>query len=132
MTVGLSDQIFALKWARDNIIGFGGGPNRITIYGGSADVKSVANLLASPLSSGLAQQAISSSGGADHVATRPQVARLSRLHLREFGLTETNSLELRAIAAGYLIGAQEEIASGARAIWLWHPTFGTSALSSHL
>ena len=126
--VGLLDQIFALQWVRDNIIGFGGDPNRITIYGVSAGAKSVANLLASPLSSGLAQQAISGSGGADHVATRPQAARLSRRYLRELGLTETNAHKLRAIPADDLIAAQEEIASGARAIWVWRPTLGSSAL----
>ncbi len=116
--VRLLDQIFALKWVRDNIIGFGGDPNRITIYGVSAGAKSVANLLASPLSSGLAQQAISTSGGADHVATRSQAARIARRYLRELGLTETNAHKRRAIPADDLIAAQEEIASGARAIWV--------------
>ncbi|KIH88285.1 hypothetical protein SPBR_06641 [Sporothrix brasiliensis 5110] len=49
---GLSDQILALDWVRDNIAAFGGDPERITILGQSAGAGSVRAMMASPLALG--------------------------------------------------------------------------------
>jgi para-nitrobenzyl esterase len=59
---GLMDQQFALGWVRDNIGGFGGDPDRITIFGESAGGQSVYAQLASPLAAGLFHRAIAESG----------------------------------------------------------------------
>jgi para-nitrobenzyl esterase len=59
---GLMDQQLALKWVRDNIAGFGGNPDRITIFGQSAGGQSVYAQLASPLAEGLFRRAIAESG----------------------------------------------------------------------
>jgi para-nitrobenzyl esterase len=59
---GLMDQQFALKWVHDNIAGFGGDPDRVTIFGQSAGGQSVYAQLASPLAAGLFGGAIAQSG----------------------------------------------------------------------
>jgi len=59
---GLMDQQFAFKWVRRNIAGFGGDPDRVTIFGVSAGGQSVYSHLASPLAAGLFRGAISESG----------------------------------------------------------------------
>jgi para-nitrobenzyl esterase len=59
---GLLDQVAALEWIRQNIWAFGGDPDNVTIAGQSAGAMSVYLLMASPLTEGLFQRAISESG----------------------------------------------------------------------
>jgi len=59
---GIQDQQAALRWVKRDILFFGGDPHNITIFGESAGGLSVNTQLASPLSAGLFDQAISESG----------------------------------------------------------------------
>ena len=59
---GFKDQILALKWIQKNIGYFGGNPQSLTIFGGSAGSFSVAALLTSPLANGLFHRVICQSG----------------------------------------------------------------------
>ncbi len=72
----LYDQLTALQWVRDNIAAFGGDPGNITIMGQSAGAMSVQLLCQSPLTEGLFQRAVLSSGCgmADMMAASPEKA----------------------------------------------------------
>src|SRR5208282_1493070 len=59
---GFMDQQLALNWVRKNIAGFGGDPNRVTIFGESAGGQSVYAQLASPTAAHLFRGAIAESG----------------------------------------------------------------------
>jgi len=65
---GLQDQIRVLQWVRENIEGFGGDPDRVTVFGQSAGGHAVRMLLISQAASGLFQRAILQSGGAERFA----------------------------------------------------------------
>lgn len=60
---GILDQIFALRWVRENIAAFGGDPEKITIFGQSAGCMSVQTIISSPLSAGMVRGAVLQSGG---------------------------------------------------------------------
>ena len=59
---GLMDQQLAMKWVRDNIRGFGGDPDKVTIAGESAGGLSTLSNLVSPTATGLFRGAIVESG----------------------------------------------------------------------
>jgi para-nitrobenzyl esterase len=59
---GLMDQQFALQWVQKNIVGFGGNPGEVTIFGESAGGESVYANVASPTAASLFRGAISESG----------------------------------------------------------------------
>ena len=60
---GLYDQMTAIRWVKENIAAFGGDPENITIMGQSAGAMSVQQHCLSPLTDGLFQKAVMSSGG---------------------------------------------------------------------
>ena len=59
---GLYDQMTAIQWVKENIASFGGNPENITIMGQSAGAASVQLQSCSPLTGGLFQKAVMSSG----------------------------------------------------------------------
>ncbi|HVV94115.1 MAG TPA: carboxylesterase family protein [Hyphomicrobiales bacterium] len=61
---GVLDIIAALRWIRDNIAGFGGDPDRVTLFGVSAGAAQISLLLTAPGAAGLFQRAIMESPGA--------------------------------------------------------------------
>ncbi|MFH8411421.1 carboxylesterase/lipase family protein [Streptomyces sp. NPDC018019] len=64
--LGLLDQIAALDWVRDNVAGFGGDPDNVTVFGQSAGAISITALMTMPRAQGLFRRAITQSGAGHH------------------------------------------------------------------
>nr|CAD7257597.1 unnamed protein product [Timema shepardi] len=81
---GLKDQVAALKWIQEEIVLFGGDPDRVTIFGGSAGAVSVLLHMLSPMSRGLFHRVIAQSGtpllpGIMHLSSRlSEAAKLAQ------------------------------------------------------
>ena len=94
---GLSDQILALNWIRDNVEAFGGDPTRITIAGESAGGASVVNMLACPGVRGCFTQAIIESGLPNCVMTHQTARENIDLFLEGMHWTEKDLPLLRTM-----------------------------------
>lgn len=110
---GLMDQIAALEWVRDNISRFGGNPNQVTIFGGSAGGGSVLYLMIAERAMGLFHQAIVQSCGYTMHRHRyldkdlPQLESLASIGKKvasSLGVSGDNQIEqLRTIPADEII-----------------------------
>lgn len=97
---GLLDAIKALEWVNDNIEAFGGDPDRITIAGQSAGAGFVTNLMISPMTEGLYQNAFMSSRTFNTFGTLGSLEKQyesCQAYLDEKGYGDMTLEELRAL-----------------------------------
>ncbi|MBD0418977.1 carboxylesterase family protein [Streptomyces sp. TRM S81-3] len=103
--LGLLDQIAALEWVRDNIAGFGGDPDNVTVFGQSAGAIGITALMTMPRARGLFRRAITQSGGGHH--SHPEdVARRVTERLAALAGAEPTREGLAAVPPDRLIAAE--------------------------
>ncbi len=82
---------------RDNIAGFGGDPNLVTIFGQSGGGRKVATLMAMPGAKGLFHRAIIESGAVLRLTTHEDAVKYTDLLLAELGLKAGQIRELQDV-----------------------------------
>jgi para-nitrobenzyl esterase len=91
--VGILDAVSALKWVRDNIAGFGGDPDNVTIFGQSGGGAKVTALMAIPAAKGLFKQVIAESGAAIRVQPKAQAAASAKRLIDALGVKTIAELQ---------------------------------------
>ena len=104
---GTLDQIAALRWVQKNIVGFGGDPKNVTLFGQSAGASSVCYVMASPLAKGLFVRAMGESMGC--FGGMPKLANAEQAGAKFAAATNANSIaDLRAKPAEELLKLRGE------------------------
>lgn len=91
--VGMMDIVAALEWVRDNIAGFGGDPNNVTIFGQSGGGGKVSTLLAMPDAKGLFHRAIVESGANVRGIPSADAAKSAEMFLAKVGAKSPDDLQ---------------------------------------
>jgi para-nitrobenzyl esterase len=108
-SVGLLDIVTALEWVRDNITGFGGDPNLVTIFGQSGGGRKVATLMSMPSAKGLFHRAIIESGAVLRLTTHEDAVKQADLLLAELGLKSGQLRELQNVSMERLLAADAAV-----------------------
>ncbi len=92
---GIADLVASLKWIKENIAGFGGDPDNVTIFGQSGGGGKVCTLLQTPAAEGLFHKAILMSGGAGLMKMGEPVdhKEIVDIMLSELGFDSVKKLE---------------------------------------
>lgn len=106
-SLGLLDQVLALRWVRDNIERFGGDPGRVVLLGQSAGGKSVMNLLLAPSARGLFHGAIAMSGAWQSIKDLATERALTANFLGAAGIDEGDARRVLTLSSGAILRAQE-------------------------
>ncbi len=100
---GSLDQVAALGWVQENIAGFGGDPDNVTIFGESAGGWSVCTMMATPLNKGVFHRAILESGGCESSSSVETGYEQGRKVMGNLGCAADDLECLRAVDAETLL-----------------------------
>lgn len=110
--VGNEDIIAALRWIQENIAGFGGDPENVTLFGQSGGGMKVWTLMQMPEADGLYRRGIIQSGVIDEVLDPKEEdgTQIVRAMLEELGLTAAEVERLEEIPYPQLADAYKRAA----------------------
>ena len=113
---GMRDILLALHWVRDNIAGFGGDPDNVTIFGQSGGGMKVTTLMAMPMAKGLFHKAIAQSGPMLRAVPRDRAAEVAGRALHQLGIGPGQLDALQTVSPAALLAAFAAAREGATGV----------------
>jgi para-nitrobenzyl esterase len=107
--LAMTDVLAALDWVRDNIAGFGGSPDQITLSGQSAGAAMVTALMTLPQARGKFRRAIAFSVPGRRIAPAAQAMEVTNGFLAELDLRQEQAARMLRLPVGQLLAAAEAI-----------------------
>jgi para-nitrobenzyl esterase len=107
--VGMLDIVAALEWVRDNIEGFGGDPQLVTIFGQSGGGGKVSTLMAMPAAKGLFHRAIVESGSILQGIAPENAQKLADGIVGELGLTAASIGQIQSLPFQQILAAADKV-----------------------
>ena len=102
---GMLDIVLALEWVRDNIEGFGGDPDNVTIFGQSGGGAKVSTLLGMLPAKGLFHKAIAMSGPIVTLVEKADAAEIAERTLASLGVARGDVHKLQSMPYHQVINA---------------------------
>ena len=119
--VGVKDLVAALEWVRDNIVGFGGDPENVTIFGQSGGGAKVLTMMTAPSAKGLFHKAIVQSGATDtmgiYFLTSDIGKKIADATVKNLGLSASNIKDIKTIPYAKLAEAGNKALAEVRVAW---------------
>ena len=110
---GMLDLVAALEWVRDNIQGFGGDPNCVTLLGQSGGGWKVSTLLGMPAARGLFHRAVIQSGSLVSHAPAAVTGSVAQAFIKQLGLASATLDRIEHLSWSELLAAQTAIGAHA-------------------
>lgn len=109
-TAGVLDIVAALRWIRENIVGFGGDPGNVTIFGQSGGGAKVAAIMACAAAKGLFHKAIAQSCSGSRKLASPEEGRaMARALADRLLLPRVSASALQAVPMERLVAASKSL-----------------------
>ena len=121
INAGLADLVAALRWVHENIAGFGGDPENVTIFGQSGGGGKVAALLQIPSAAGLFHKAMLMSGGAVPRDDIPEHRELIEQIMEELGIPVSQPEKLERVPYEVLNRAYNRVCRRRGEAVMWRP-----------
>ncbi|MCA0964935.1 carboxylesterase family protein [Salipiger bermudensis] len=107
--LSVKDMVAALEWVRDNIAGFGGDPDTVTIFGESGGGWKVSTLLGVPSAQGLFHRAIVQSGPLTRFQTADEADEVARRMLEALGISADAPQALSEVSMEQVLEAERAV-----------------------
>lgn len=121
--LGVLDQVEALRWVRENIAGFGGDPDNVTIFGQSGGAAKVTALLGLPAAKGLFHKAIVQSGsGLWRLGSQEKAARATYALLQELELDASQAARIQQLPTAQILAAYGKVLAKTGGVSEFRPT----------